>query len=475
MPSSRDSFSTLDHLAHLQGETFHSQQPAAGPGVKSVTFQPDAPAFPTGVSNLAKPKSTFATIRWLAVNTEGEALHLELAKLRVTHYLGVQLRDLRLLDPQLATSYPSAILARERAIVVNLEFIKCIIAMDNIYITNLDDPNTQSFVEELQRRLRTPPGGGFGGMFASTSATNLAGEHGGAGAGPGQGAGALQGPPTPRMSSVMAAPENLPFELRVLEVALDTVARYIENLSGDLEQAAHPALDALTLTINTSNLERVRRIKNRMVRLTTRVETLREVLEKFLDDDSDMKDLNLTAKEEDRSDDNERQAAAAMPFDVPLPFTGETVHESLLATPRPAVQYSSASSASSDSTDLADDPAVEVVEMVMEPYFMQVDNTYNKLQTLCEYIDDTEDYIAIQLDSHRNALIRLDLVLTSFSASVALITAITGLFAMNVMLRPDIDGQAPYSWFLAVSISTGIGAIVIFASVMTYCRWKRLI
>ena len=35
----------------------------------------------------------------------------------------------RLLDPQLATSYPSAILARERAIVVNLEFIKCIIAM----------------------------------------------------------------------------------------------------------------------------------------------------------------------------------------------------------------------------------------------------------------------------------------------------------------------------------------------------------
>jgi magnesium transporter len=48
--------------------------------------------------------------------------------------------------------------------------------------------------------------------------------------------------------------------------------------------------------INTSNLERVRRIKNRMVRLTTRVETLREVLEKFLDDDSDMKDLNLTAK-----------------------------------------------------------------------------------------------------------------------------------------------------------------------------------
>jgi magnesium transporter len=71
--------------------------------------------------------------------------------------------------------------------------------------------------------------------------------------------------------------------------------------------------------------------------------------------------------------------------------------------------------------------------------------------------------------------VQLDLVLTSFSASVALVTAITSLFAMNLMLRPDREGQAPYSWFLAISISTGIGAICIFASVMAYCRWKRLI
>ncbi len=41
----------------------------------------------------------------------------------------------------------------------------------------------------------------------------------------------------------------------------------------------------------------MRRIKNRLVRLTTRVETVREVLEKFLDDDEDMHDLNLTANE----------------------------------------------------------------------------------------------------------------------------------------------------------------------------------
>jgi len=37
--------------------------------------------------------------------------------------------------------------------------------------------------------------------------------------------------------------------VQVLEVALDTVARHIEILAGDLELAAHPALDALTSTV----------------------------------------------------------------------------------------------------------------------------------------------------------------------------------------------------------------------------------
>ncbi len=39
---------------------------------------------------------------------------------------GLQIRDLRLLDAQPASS-PPAILCRDQAIVVNLEFIKCII------------------------------------------------------------------------------------------------------------------------------------------------------------------------------------------------------------------------------------------------------------------------------------------------------------------------------------------------------------
>ena len=88
---------------------------------------------------------------------------------------------------------------------------------------------------------------------------------------------------------------------------LRQVCSHLDRLSADLEAAAHPALDDLTAKVSTANLERVRRIKNRLVRLTTRVETLREVLEKILDDDSDMHQMNLTARAMDLL---ERQARA---------------------------------------------------------------------------------------------------------------------------------------------------------------------
>lgn len=210
--------------------------------------------------------------KWLSLTPDGNAASLELSKIKVTQQLGIPLRDLRILDPLLATSYPSALLAREKAIVVNLEFIKMIVGMNTCYVTNLDDPNAADFVEHLQHRLKygptntgeetkqDPPDAKKKGkrVDANTASKGL-GSHG-------QSYSAL--PP------VNPLPE-LPFELRVLETALDYISKYLEQQVSDLEASGHPALDALTQKISTSNLERVRRIKNRMVRLNTRIETVR--------------------------------------------------------------------------------------------------------------------------------------------------------------------------------------------------------
>ncbi len=54
------------------------------------------------------------------------------------------------------------------------------------------------------------------------------------------------------------------------------------------------------------------------------------------------------------------------------------------------------------------------------------------IQTLNEYIKDTEDLVNIKLDQHRNQLITTDLILTAFTASMAIITTVAGIFGMNL-------------------------------------------
>lgn len=47
-----------------------------------------------------------------------------------------------------------------------------------------------------------------------------------------------------------------------------------------------------------ANLERVRKVKTRHQRLYTRVQTIREELQRFLEDDDDMMKMCLTRKKE---------------------------------------------------------------------------------------------------------------------------------------------------------------------------------
>ena len=250
--------------------------------------------------------SALGSRTWLRVDTAGTASVIKADKGRLAAELGVQARDLRLLDPHLHAYYPSAILCRDAALVVNIEFVKAVITSTYVLVTNADDGAVAPFVAELSRRLAAAPattlpsadggdgpGGGGGGGDAAAAAAAAASADGGDAA-----------------ARAAARAADTPFELRALEVALEAVCAHLEGLAGDLEAAAHPALDDLTASVNTANLERVRRVKTRLVRLTTRTETLREVLEKILDDDADMHDMNLTARALDELD-RERSVAAA--------------------------------------------------------------------------------------------------------------------------------------------------------------------
>jgi magnesium transporter len=76
---------------------------------------------------------------------------VEVGKHAIMRPTGLPARDLRILDPLL--SYPSTVLGRERAIVINLEHIKAIITAQEVLLLNSRDPPVTPFVEELQGRL----------------------------------------------------------------------------------------------------------------------------------------------------------------------------------------------------------------------------------------------------------------------------------------------------------------------------------
>ena len=166
---------------------------------------------------------------WLRIDAAGESSTLEADKYALAHQLAVPLRDLRILDPNISTAPASALLVRERALVVNMEAVKAIITADQVLLLNAED--SSEFVEEMRGRVRGTHRSGADG-------------HGGGGASAGP-SGAKQAGSQAGESTTT----ELPFELRALEVCLEAVSTLLERAYGELEAAAHPALDALTVKV----------------------------------------------------------------------------------------------------------------------------------------------------------------------------------------------------------------------------------
>ncbi|XP_021905329.1 magnesium transporter MRS2-2-like [Carica papaya] len=159
--------------------------------------------------------------------------------------------------------------------------------------------------------------------------------------------------------------DESPFEFRALEVALEAICSFLAARTTELETAAYPALDELTSKISSRNLDRVRKLKSAMTRLTARVQKVRDELEQLLDDDDDMADLYLSRK----------LAGASSPVSA---SGGANWYA---ASPTIGSKISRASRASV-ATVRGDENDVEELEMLLEAYFMQIDGTLNKLTTV---------------------------------------------------------------------------------------------
>ncbi|XP_020238426.1 magnesium transporter MRS2-3 [Cajanus cajan] len=382
---------------------------------------------------------------WLVLDGEGKRKVVEASKQIIMRRTGVSTRDLRVLDPLL--SYPSTIVGRDRAMLINLEHIKAIITAHEVLLLNSTDHSVVPFVQHLHQRILT-----------HHRATQ-------------------QQPQEDRdETKQLDDMKILPFEFLTLEACLEAACTALENEAEILEQETYPALDKLTSKISTLNLEGIRLVKSRLVALAARVRRIRDELEHWLDNNEDMAELYLTEKLVQQQLENSTTLSMNdMEYEVLHPDINDRI-------PPEISLERGGDSASDDEDDQnagTDESAetkntfdVEELEMLLGAYFVQIGGTLNKLSRLREYVDDTEDYINIALDEKQNRLLQIGV---KFSTSKVLLSAficVTAIFSINIHIDLFDTGMPQ---FLATCFGGTAACIFIYFVAITWFKHQGLV
>ncbi|KAG0480802.1 hypothetical protein HPP92_011366 [Vanilla planifolia] len=363
-------------------------------------------------------KRSFHSRSWIQIDRNGESQMVAFDKVTLMKRCGLPARDLRLLDPLFV--YPSTILGREKAIVVSLEQIRCIIMADEVLLMNSLDSSVLDYESELSRRLK------------ETKDQN----------------------------------DDLPLEFKALELALELASASLDSQATELEIEIYPVLDELASSISTTNLEHVRRLKSHLLALTHRVQKVRDEIEHLMDDDGDMAEMYLTQKKE-RMEEFQRTDL----FLSCVPVGNASFSRSAPVSPTCSGSIRSPSRIESHRSSSNTRSHVEELEMLLEAYFVVIDNTLSQLLSLKEYIDDTEDFINIKLDNIQNQLIQFELLLTAATFVVTVFAVVTGVFGMNFN-DAVFDTPSNFNWVLILS---GVFCSLVYLLFLLYVKHKRLL
>ncbi|KAK8446853.1 hypothetical protein SEVIR_9G551800v4 [Setaria viridis] len=396
------------------------------PSLPKPPLAPPAPHFAGRRRNKAPARL------WMRMDRWGGCEVFMCDKAFVVERSGVHTRELRVIGP-LLSRYPS-ILAREKAMVINLEFIRAIVTADEVLLLEPLAQEVIPFIDKLRHHFPLKS------MVVDVGATqvdNLDGKH-----------------------AQTGAECELPFEFQVLELALEAVCSSFRSSLSDLNRHAVFVLDELTKNVSTRNLERVRSLKSNLTSLLAGVHKVRDEVEYLLDHNENMAQLPLSWKQAKNQQDQALLVSAAVSSNFPS--------KTSLARPNPITNQAMgiATSAPLD-TDAGN------LEMLLESYFMQLDGIRNRIVMVREYIVDTEDYINIQLDNQRNQLIQFHLALIIVSFGIAINTLIAASFAMNLPHNGDENTAVGPFWpFVGATSSFCLLVVIVL---FTYAWRNRLL
>ncbi|CAL9227201.1 unnamed protein product [Arabidopsis halleri] len=314
-------------------------------------------------------------------------------------------------DLRTGFSHSSKILAREKAIVLNLEVIKAVITSEEVMLLDSLRPEVLTLTDRLKHHFPRKDGP----EIAPSLGDQEGGEEG--------------------------LENKLPFEFQVLEIALEVVCSFVDSNVVDLETQAWSILDELTKKVTNENLKDLRSLKSSLTILLARVQKVRDEIEHFLDDKEDMEDLYLTRK---------------------------CIQNQQTEAPSNSIVPQSKGRSASMVTEEDD---VDDLEMLLEAYFMQLEGMQNKILMMKEHIDGAEAYVKILQNSRRNGLFHLMMMVNIANYAITAGTVVVNLFGMNIPIglysTPDIFG---YVVWAVVAL-----CIVLFMVTLGYAKRKKLL
>ncbi|KAE8667419.1 putative magnesium transporter MRS2-G [Hibiscus syriacus] len=302
---------------------------AIGAVASSSTPPPSSINSSGGVVGLvakAKKKATGARL-WMRFDTKGASELVEYDKSTIIQKASLPARDLRILGPIFSQS--STIIAREKAMIVNLEFVKAIVTASEVLILDPLQQEVLQFVDQLRQQ------------FSHKSALKT------------QGAGTIDASEnemhvsTPITEVMEGLLYELPFEFQVLEIALEVVCSFLDRKVVDLGTDSYPVLDELARNVSTKNLEHVR-----------------DEIEHLLDDNEDMAHLYLTRKQV---------------HNLQLEALLRDEFSNTICNHPPRLPRLGSNRSVSLVSHYFDDNNVEDLEMLLEAYFVRLDRMRNKI------------------------------------------------------------------------------------------------
>ncbi|GCC28964.1 hypothetical protein chiPu_0007399 [Chiloscyllium punctatum] len=213
---------------------------------------------------------------------------------------------------------------------------------------------------------------------------------------------------------------SLPFEFRAIEAILQHRINFLQSKLNELQPQILETLEALVdhkqLSIDRSNLHVLLQASKNLSELETDIKVFKETLLEILDEEKQIEELCLSKWSEQHV---------------------------------------------CDQSIMGINPAEEM-ELLLESYYRQAEDLANSARELKVLIDDSESIIFINLDSHRNVMMRLNLQLTMGTFSVSLFGILGVAFGMN--LESSFEEDPRLFWLITGIMFLGSGLM-----------WRRLL